>query len=263
MTNHDWHLVIYLFDKKIKDLNLIAKVTHLDNVRYIYYDPKNIKGLDSITVQENEVIHPFPFIDLPNKQRASIFIAAPSGSGKSTKAKELISDLREKRKDKKRPVIVFTSNEIPDPAFESIENLVVFPFSDPEFLQVTFDILKDKIVLFDDWENISDKKFEKYVLYFIKGLLEQTRKIGVDVIVISHMIQQGLKTKPIIYECSDYYLSFASNKNACIKFLENYMNLDKNELKELARYRSVPFRFELFRKSIPLHSIVGNTIKLL
>ena len=124
-------------------------------------------------------------------------------------------------------------------------------------------MIEDNLIIFDDWENISNKVLFKQVIYFMKMILEQTRKLGVDVIVISHQIQQGLVTKPIIYECTDYYLSFASNKNACIKFLESYLDIPKQDLKALSNKKYKPYTFCLFRKSYPMYSIIGDTIQML
>ena len=251
--------------KKNSDLTLVAKVRDTKSKssnkfsEYIYFDPDG----NSVEELTKENLIPVPYIDIENNQRAAIYVAAPSGSGKSTLASGLIKSIRELRKDKTRKVVVFTSNPIPDPAFEPIENLVVFPFDNPGFEVITPDMIQDNIIIFDDWENISDKKLFKQVIYFIKMILEQTRKVGVDVIVISHQIKQGLITKPIIYECTDYYLSFASNKNACIKFLESYLDLPKKTLKELNAKKYKPYTFCLFRKSFPMYSIVNGTIKLL
>jgi hypothetical protein len=124
-------------------------------------------------------------------------------------------------------------------------------------------MLEDNICVFDDFQGSVDRDMEKYVLGFIKMLLENTRKIGVDIIIISHQTQQALATKAIIFESNEYYLSFAANKNACLKFLESYFDLSKKEQRQLANYRAKPFTFTLWRKSYPMYKVLGNTITLL
>ena len=250
--------------EKLKDKILVGKVPskkEKEKDTLIYFDPDNVNG--PLEMKFDQDIDTYPYIDIKNKQRAAIYVSSCSGAGKSTLAANLIKKIREVRHDKKRKVVVFTSNSATDPAFEDIKNLVVVNFDHPEFPLITSDMLEDNICVFDDFQGSVDKEMEKYVLGFIKMLLEHTRKLGVDLIIISHQTQQGLATKAIIFESYEYYLSFAANKNACLKFLESYFDLGKKEQRQLTNYRAKPFTFTCWRKSYPMYKVLGDTITLL
>ena len=122
----------------------------------------------------------------------------------------------------------------------------------------------DDIVVFDDLEGIENKELLKYTYNFLKNVLERTRKLEVDVIIINHMLMNYNKTKNIIFECSEYYLNIAANRNACIKFLKSYTELSKKQIEELAQHEfESSFDFVVFRKSHPQYLIIENTIQLI
>jgi len=241
--------------------------------KYIYYKTGVPKADRIKTLSFKESIESIPFLDLAHNQRSASYISGVSGSGKSTKAVEIIKHLRKLRKDPARPVYVFTSSQLdnPDPVFIELAekqnknaHFQIVPLTSDVFKRVTLDDLHDSICVFDDWEAITDKSLERYTAYFIKDLLERSRKLGVDIIIINHMSQNYFKTRNIIFECDTYYLNIQMNKNSAVKFLKAYMEFTPKELEQIAQYEADnDFSFSVFRKSAPSYYIQDNKIKLL
>jgi ABC-type oligopeptide transport system ATPase subunit len=249
----------------------------------------------------NEVIKPIPYLDLEHNQRSASFISGISGSGKSTLAAHLIKELRkihgytpqietqyveiavphqvisvlkygkryrevqvEVMKPKK--IIVFTSSTLsePDPAFEKLDNMSLIPFDNPTFLDITLEHLANKIIVFDDWESIKSKELSRHVEHLIRDLLERSRKLKTDIIIINHMTQNYTRTKPIIFECDTYYLNPSMNRNSTKKFLKEYMDLDEKSLKKIIEYEpSNAFTWLVARKSAPQYLLYDDMVNLL
>lgn len=250
---------------------LIGKTSN----NYIYYNG-NVPKKDRVReIEMEESIDIVPYLDKNNKQRSASFISGISGSGKSTLAVKLINHLREidgNTKNKQtglmepKKVIIFSSSQLAnkDPAFEKLQNYAYVPLDHPEFPLISLDDLKNTICVFDDYENLADRKLEAYVLFFIKDLLERSRKLNVGIIIINHLTQNFNKTRSIIAECTDYYLNVSSNRNSTMRFLKSYFDFSPKELAEIKNYEfENPFTWCLFRKSLPSYSIIENKIKLL
>lgn len=251
-----------LTNKKQKDLIPIGRCKD----DYIYYETGVPKAERVKHLSLEHEIEPIPYLDLKAKQRSANFISGISGSGKSTLAVKLIKELRALRKDKDRAVVIFTSSSLDnaDPAFEKLKMVDIVPFDHEEFTMITIDMLKDCIVVFDDWEVFKDKALETYVLTFMKDVLERSRKLGVDIIIINHMTMNYNKTRNIIFECDNYFLNIGMNKNSSRKFLESYMDIGKKELKNIVEYEAdSQFSWSMFRKSAPSLYIQDCVVKLL
>lgn len=261
--------------EKTKDLIPVALIPVVDKKKpkYIYYDA-TVKKADRVkSMTLDEPIESIPYLDLKHDQRSASFISSISGGGKSTLACRLIKHLRKLRQDPRRPVYIFTSSQLDaaDPAYEKLASeqhkealCQVVPLTSDTFKRVTLDKLHESIVVFDDYENIADKKLASYVMTFLKDCLERTRKLGTDLIIINHMSQNYNKTKSIIFECDTYYLNIQMNRNSAIRFLKTYMDFDKEQIKKITEYEADNnFTFSVFRKSAPSYYIMGSDIKLL
>jgi hypothetical protein len=240
-------------------------VGHL-NQKNIYYVPASeIPKNERIKFMEfDKPITPIPYINQKSNQRSASFISGISGSGKSTLAARLIKKIRRVRQDRHREIVVFSSGSIEDPVWSEFDEIEVIDMNDERFMDIEIEDLAEYIIVFDDWENISNKDLKKYIAHFAKDVLERTRKLGADVIMINHMSQNYNITKGIIFECDTFFLNISANRNASIKFLKSYSHLTKKQLAELDAYEfSSEFGFVTFRKSYPSYIIVENSIQLL
>ena len=208
-------------------------------------------------------IVPMPYIDVANNQRSATFISGISGSGKSTAAVNLIRRIREVRKYKNKPVAVFSTRVIDDPAYEGLGNIDYISFEDDQFLALDVDELHGRIVVFDDYENIPDKHLRSHCMNFIKDVLERTRKVEVDVIIINHVTQNYQQTKGLIFECDTFYLNIAQNRNSSRRFLNAYVDIDKTMINELCTHEyEKEFEFVVIHKCAPMFIQFENKIIL-
>ena len=255
---------LYTGSKKLNRKDVLIGTTSDSNV---YFSSEVEKSKRVKELQLNEDIEAFPFINDKN-QRYSAFCSGVSGSGKSTLCANLINQIRKARNDPLKRVLLFTTSVInQDPAYESIENMAVVGFDDEifqYFLDESAGCFHDKIIVFDDYENVADPKLKKAVLHFLKDILERTRKQHVDIVCLNHMGMNYAATKPIIYETENYYLNLNTNRNSSMKFLRSYMDLDKEDMEAIKNYEANSrFAWSIYRKSYPSYYINGNVVKLL
>jgi ABC-type dipeptide/oligopeptide/nickel transport system ATPase component len=230
----------------------------------VAYDPKAPKDARTkMLTFPGQLVKPMPYLDLAHKQRSATFVSGVSGSGKSMIGASLIRKLRWLRKDAERPAAIFSTTLINDPAYANLKHVEFISLEDPRFLELEINELEDRIILFDDHENLKDPRLARYALGFIKDVLERTRKLGVDVVVINHMTQNYHATRNIIFECDTYYLNIAQNRNSSKRFLTSYTELSKKEISDLCsqEYESA-FVFVTYHKCAPCFVSYEDTIRL-
>ena len=117
---------------------------------------------------------------------------------------------------------------------------------------------------FDVMVGVAKTKLPAAAENFLKDCLERTRKHHCDIIVINHQTTNYNKTKPIIFECTDYFLNLNTNRNSALKFLKSYMELSDEDLNYIKNAEcDNRFCWSVFRKSYPSYYIHGNRIRLL
>lgn len=247
-------------DKLPKNAKPVARAG--DNT-IAYVDQVPIAERTKVLSFPGEAVCPIPYIDLKHNQRSATFVSGVSGCGKSTIAVKLIREIRKLRKDPERFVAVFSTTVIDDPAYERLKNVEFISLEDPRFLEIEIERLENRIVVFDDHENVKDPRLAKYVTSFLQDVLERTRKLGVDVVVINHMTQNFHKTRTIIHECDTYYLNIAQNKTSSRRFLEAYSTMPKKTISALCKHEyENPFSFIAYHKCYPCYLIKEDTIEL-
>jgi hypothetical protein len=247
-------------DKLPKGAKPVGKVGE-DTIAYVDGVPiaERVKTLTF----PGQCIIPIPYVDLKHKQRSASFVSGVSGCGKSTVAVHLIRELRKLRKDPERFVAVFSTTIIDDPAYARLKNIEFISLQDPRFLQLQVEELENRIIVFDDHENLKNPALEKYARDFLQDVLERTRKLDVDVIVINHMTQNYHKTRTIINECDTYYLNVAQNKTSSRRFLLAHSTMAKRAITALCKHEfENPFSFVALHRCYPCYLIREDTIEL-
>ena len=206
---------------------------------------------------------PVAYLDLENNQRSAVFIAGPSGSGKSTMARKIVEGHRKRMKDPKRFCVLFAPTSTPDPAFSGLKNFLQISMKDdPDYTSITMEHLRNKTVIVDDFQ-VLPKPLLQYTMQLVGELLELSRKLNIQIIIVSHTMQNYTKTKTILFE-SDTFITFpSSNRNAFKKFAASYFDVSKNEAEDMVKDAGKPFQPLIFRKSMPRYYMTDKVIRLL
>lgn len=251
-----------------------------NNLTISWSPKKNTDGSNSGRELLVDKCIPIPYLSKKSKQRSAIFISGVSGSGKSTIAKQLIDGYKsilpkltdDKGNKQKYRIIFFTQSPDLDPAFQEIahkkdgslrpEFIHVVLGKDPFYYQLTPELMKNSIIMFDDYENV-DKQTFAFTLNLIKDLLERGRKLNIQLILVNHQTQNYSRTRPIIFECDSFVLFPNSNPNSVKKFLLSYLDIDKKEVDDIINQAMEQFDFLYIHKSVPRYIMSRNKIRLL
>ena len=174
---------------------------------------------------------------LPNKniERSILYVAGQSGSGKTWFCKEYLLEYQK----------IFPKNEIymfstvsDDPSLKEVKisYIDVSSIVDDDLDSSDF---KDSMVLFDDIENISEKKVKNAVTKVLNHILVTGRHFNTSCIITNHNLYNGIHTKLQLNESSSitYFPVTAGSKQ--IKYLlDNYLGLSKEEIQKISKIKS-------------------------
>jgi hypothetical protein len=196
-----------------------------------------------------------------------LYVCGPSGSGKSTYIGNYVKSYKQVF-PKKRIVVI--SGVHKDKPLDDIEGIKRLDVTDETLIDnplVVDDFRGENygsLVIFDDFDSITDKKIREAVFDFLDRLLKtcrihtdeklsmkQRRNLDIDVMVTGHQIFNYKATREIINELTSITIfPQAGNSYQITQFLKRYMGLDlKNidriyEIGEISRwvtlYRQFP-----------------------
>jgi len=184
--------------------------------------------------------------DLPNGKlmfvpnidtRETIYIAGPGGSGKSTLASKYLEMY--KKLFPKNPIIIF-SNKDKDEVLDRLKPLRYIIdesiITDPPDLNRE---LKDgACVLFDDCI-FSDDKINKSIQKLIDMVLQLGRSAGVYCVIVSHVLNEGKKTKVTWTEVHGVCMFPKSGNRYQMEYaLKNYVGLGKKDIDKILNLKS-------------------------
>jgi hypothetical protein len=230
-------------DKKIKlsdsEIKLLGKALKSKNkpasskLGRIYDDITLVDKKSKVIHIENGDVMP---VWNPDCEREVFYIAGMSGSGKSVFAGKLINNY--KKLFPKNNVFLF-SNKPEDPALDKEK---IFRIGlDDDLLDDQFDLndLRNKLIVFDDVEANKNKYIQEELDRLRDLILQQGRSYHISFIYISHLLNDGKKTRTIINESHKIvvfpkYTTFHS-LSYC---LERYLGFGKPEIKRLKELKS-------------------------
>jgi len=208
--------------KKNDSIRLLCE----DRDQYIYFNPE---GTENVFTTDTELQI------IPNHNaREILYVTGPSGSGKSYYAAEYV----------KKFVEIFPTSDIflfsrkdSDPVFDKIKQIVRVKIDD-KLINQPVDILSqcepNTLLIFDDIDSL-DKKYWDAIAKMIYDLCEVGRSYKLYGIITSHLVNSNNKKFSRIILNEAHYTVFFPKTN--IKgnkyFLENYMGMEKNSIKEL------------------------------
>lgn len=187
---------------------------------------------------------------LPNlDQRECLYIAGPSGSGKSTYASDYVKIL--KTLNPKLKLFVF-SNVEKDKCLDKLKPIRVK--LDDSFLEaeITNDMLKNSICVFDDCDYVKDKKVRDATTTLRDSLLGTGRHQNIYVVTTSHIINEGNKTRLSLAEASAITM-FPNTDNYHIEqVLKAYCGFNRKMIQYVMK---LPSRWITIHKRYPTYVI--------
>jgi hypothetical protein len=215
------------------------------HVPILYLGQEARNGEESIDLKNNECFQQVPNV---NKERDILFIFGQSGSGKSYYTMNYAKSYNDIYP--KRNVYLF-STITEDKEIDSVKKLNRIKLDDA-FLEdddIPIEEFKDSLVIFDDVDNISNKKLKKKVWTIMNNILQCGRHYNISCIITYHVSCNGNETKLILNEAHSITFFSASAGNRSLKYiLDSYLGLDKNQIKKV---KSLDSRWTTVIKSYP------------
>ena len=198
---------------------------------------------------------------IPKNQRFAAYVSGPSGSGKSTVIAEMVRDLK---KQNGFPCYVFSAvEEFSDEAYKGL-GVKHLKYKNKEALfKLTPEALRETNLIFDDFDSSLDPSINDFMQRLLISILEVSRKMKTQVIIVSHVTMGGQKTKNAIFECNTYCLFPSANRNSVLKFLSAYMDMSKSELEEIKQLDEGRYTRLFINKSIPRFWMSEQKLKML
>lgn len=136
---------------------------------------------------------------LPNKEPERVFVAGASGAGKSFWTAQYIREYQEMFPD--RRVYLFSTHE-DEKAYKPLEHVAV-PLDDA-FIEnpPQLDQLTNTLVVFDDCDNLQNKKLAKAIDAVNADLVANGRKYNIHVVTLNHVMMNYHKTRAQLVEAN-------------------------------------------------------------
>lgn len=175
----------------------------------------------------------------PNPNSERIAMIGGSGGGKSTLAARYAVLYHLMFPD--RPIYLFCRSK-KDPAYmNSLEDYTeILPMTDPEFMDTDISLkeFKESLVIFDDCDNIPDKKVKAKVYSYINDIFSNGRKLNVTCIYAGHLLMKGLETKTINAEANRVFLFTGLGDKQNFDYLKTYAGMFTAEARNLINIKS-------------------------
>ena len=194
---------------------------------------------------------------IPSPECERLIIGGTSGSGKSWFAANYAKMWQKLFPDKK--IYLFARQE-DDRAFDDIELEEII--ASPDLLEEALDIhtFEDSLVIFDDMDNLQDKKVLDYIHGLINDLMACGRKKNVYVMYITHKFKNHQKTKIALNESNKLVFFNGTGDKNNIDVLKDYANMLPLEIKMLT---TLPARWCCVERNRPRYVVHENGVILL
>ena len=172
---------------------------------------------------------------IPSTETERILIAAKSGCGKSTWMAKYVIEYLIKFPD--RRVIMFSRHE-EDPAYNGLP--ITYIPAKPDLVDEELDLLdlKDSLVVFDDCDNLQDKKLTKYIEKLNGDIISNGRKYNIHTAWLCHMLFNGLKTRQLLLEANKVVFFQTGQNYHHARYLREHVGLDKNQRDKILKLKT-------------------------
>ncbi len=198
---------------------------------------------------------------MPKESSVRCYVCGSTGSGKSTWVVNFCKEILLRAGNRKKKIFVFsvlTEDETLDKLHDILrvkidESLI----DDP----IELDELKNSIVIFDDIETFSNKKYRDAVANLRDQCLSEGRHHNICTLCTNHQITDYKKTRNMLAE-SEYITFFpqSGGTNNIQRLLKTYIGLSKEEIEKIM---ALPSRWVTIFNRYPLACISENSVFLL
>lgn len=194
---------------------------------------------------------------LPSKNTERIFIAGASGSGKSTISSMYIHEY--KIMFPKRKVYLFSTHD-GEKAYQ-VHDIIQIKL-DLKFVSKppSLNDLKDSLCIFDDADNLQDKKVQNAINSLNSDLISNGRKYNIHVLSLAHQLMDYSRTRLLLIEANRVIFFLNSGKYHTQRYLKVYAGLDQKQIRTILSLRS---RWVCLSSGIPNYYISQYEIGLL
>ncbi len=167
---------------------------------------------------------------LPSEETERMYIAGKSGCGKSTLAARYMVDYL--RMFPQRRVLLFSRHHeekayegIPHQAIELNDELVDSP--------IDLNEIKDSLVVFDDTDNLQDKKIKKVLQLLNDDIISNGRKYNIHCLTLAHQLLNYKESRNLLNE-ANRVVFFNNGTTFHIKnYLTKYAGIDAQMVKKI------------------------------
>ena len=194
------------------------------------------------------------FSVIPSTETERVLIAAKSGCGKSTwMAKYIIEYLI---KFPKRRVIMF-SRHVEDPAYAGLP--VMYIPAKPDLADEELDLtdIKDSLVIFDDCDNLQDKKLTKYIDKLNGDIISNGRKYNIHTAWLCHMLFNGYKTRQLLLEANKVVFFQTGQNYHYSRYLREHVGVEKHRRDKILATKT---RWVCMSLCMPVFVITENQV---
>lgn len=202
--------------------------SNFESIKSLKYSFTN-NNTEFIIYDERITLNPTFILQKNNNLR--MLVIGQSGTGKTTFAKNFIETFRKTNEEIKKFNVVLISRHYTDPSIDDLKKIYRLSLDPNE--PVNIEDLKDKIVLFDDIENSTDKNIQSYAESLRNDVFQNGRKYNIHCISIIHLYD-GKYLKTLINESNALVLmnqNMTYNNDRIITKYLGFSTKDNTKLK--------------------------------
>jgi hypothetical protein len=172
---------------------------------------------------------------LPSKHSERVYVAGKSGAGKSTFTAQYIREYQEMFKE--RRVILFSTHD-DEKAYRKL-NITQVEL-DAEFVEnpPTLDELAECLVVFDDTDNLQDKKLQAVINGVNADLLANGRKYNIHVITLAHQLMDYGRSRTLLNEANRVVFFNGGSAYHIQRYMKVYAGLEPKQIRRILNSKS-------------------------
>lgn len=177
---------------------------------------------------------------LPSELTERVFIAGKSGSGKSCIAAKYMNEFRRLHPDR---TIFLISRHDDDPAYKPIPHTQI-PLSAFENLEkgapppIELEELANSLVVFDDCDNLQDKKVSEACKKLCDSIITNGRKFGIYSLWLNHLLLDYKNTRTLLMEANKVIFFLSGDNRLSAEYLKRYMGFSAKTIKRILELKS-------------------------